>query len=302
MSEGRLRSVALGKFDGVHVGHQAVLSAAADGGGHVVAVVLYPHPLHVLAPKRAPKALTTFPEREAWLRFYGAAEVVRMPFTHELSMLTPEQFCAQMLRDELGVQRVFVGQDFAFGHGAVGHFEDLVRLGERLGFSAAQVAQVSLDGAVVSTTRIRRLLAEGDLAAAERLLGHPFGLRGTVVHGDGRGSGLGIPTANIAVPEGRELPKLGVYAVWAALPAGGPPQAAVANVGLRPTFGDERATVEVHLLDGAPELYGKTLEITFAAYLRGQVKFSGPDALVAQIRKDIAEGRRLLAIESGKRL
>lgn len=301
MSESRLRSVALGKFDGVHRGHQAVLEAAGSSSGHVVAVVLYPHPLHVLAPARAPKALTTFAERERLLLRYGASEVVRMPFTPELSRLTPEAFCSAMLRDKLGAERVFVGEGFAFGHGARGHFSDLVRLGADLGFSPTEVGKVRVDGAAVSTTRIRQLLSDGELAAAQRLLGHAFGLRGTVVHGDGRGSGLGIPTANIAVPAEKQLPKLGVYAVWATLPEGGP-VAAVANIGQRPTVGDERATVEVHVLDGAPQLYGKEMEISFVAYLRGQQKFSGLDALVAQIHKDVAEGRRLLRIESDKRM
>lgn len=290
-------AVAVGNFDGVHRGHQALLAAArADArarGGQVVVLTFDPHPARVLTPDRAPARLMTFDQKAEVLAGLGVDVLAVLPFGPGLAEESAAAFARLVLRDGLQAEAVVVGRNFRFGRGREGGVQDLERLGGELGFATVGVDAVLHGGVPVSSSRVREVLAAGDAAEAAALLGRPHFLDGTVVQGDGRGRQLGTPTANLQTAN-ETLPARGVYACWCALP-GGERQPAVTNLGHRPTFGGGEATIEAHLLDFAGDLYGQTVRLEFVDRLRPERAFPGVDALRAQIAADVAEARRRLA-------
>lgn len=294
--------VTVGNFDGVHLGHQALVAEAVKGaqvsGGVSVVLTFDPHPSRVLSPDRAPDALMTADQKEERLTRLGVDRLALLPFTVELSRKTPEEFARDVLQQALGSRRVVVGTNFRFGQGRAGDVALLRRLGGGLGFDVVAVEPVWHEGAPISSTRIREALARGAVAAARELLGRPFFVDGDVVRGAGRGRTLGIPTANLAL-RNEALPRPGVYAADCHVLPAGEPRAAVVNVGRRPTFGGGETTLEAHLLDFAGDLYGSALRVGFRERLRDERRFEGPEALVKQIREDIEAARRILAAAGG---
>jgi len=301
--------VTIGNFDGVHRGHLALVArarlAASTHGTSVVAVTFDPHPAAVLRPHAVPAALQSVEERVAALRAAGCDEVLVLPFDADLAARTPEEFVVDLIVERLAAVVVVVGENFRFGHGAVGDVALLSRLGAAHGFSVEAVGIVDAGDGPVSSSALRALLAAGDVAAVARGLGRDITLVGEVIAGDGRGRTIGIRTANVAVGPGRAVPADGVYACWAQQ-TDGSRTPAVVNVGWRPTFEGRTRTVEAHLLidpspesggrpagDG-PDLYGQRLALAFVARIRGEQRFEGPEALVARIRQDIAIARELL--------
>jgi riboflavin kinase/FMN adenylyltransferase len=293
-------AVTVGNFDGVHRGHQALVAAAVAEarllGGTAIALTFDPHPSRVLSPDRAPRALMTVEQKAEILDALGAERLAVLPFTRELSHESPEDFARLVLEEALAARVVVVGSGFRFGHRRSGDVALLTALGRRMGFRVVAMDPVLHEGAPISSTRIREALARADVEAAAELLGRPFFVDGTVVRGAGRGRTLGIPTANLDLVN-ETLPGRGVYACRChGRGAGEPgPWDAVVNVGRRPTFGGGETTVEAHLLDYEGDLYGRTLRVEFWELLRDERSFRGPEALVAQIRDDIAHARTVLA-------
>jgi riboflavin kinase/FMN adenylyltransferase len=284
--------VTIGNFDGVHLGHRALLAAARQlaGGGRVCAFTFNPSPRDVLAPpdKRQP-LLQPIDERVDALLRCGADQVIVEPFDRAMAALEAADFCIEILDRRLGAAGVVVGWDFRFGHGRAGDAGVIERV---LGLPVVQVGGVEVDGAVVSSSRVRRCLADGDVALAARLLGRPHDVAGVVEHGDQRGRTIGFPTANVGVTGGL-VPANGVYAVRALV--GGVVRPGVANVGTRPTFQGTGVRVEVHLFGFAGDLYGAPIRVDFIERVREERPFPGLDALVAQIRADADVARAVLA-------
>lgn len=281
----------VGSFDGVHVGHQSLvrdLIAKAHAQNFLAAVVtFYPHPAIVLRGPRPGFYLTTPAEKAALFGGLGVDVLVTHPFNQDVSQLTAKQFIDQM-QAALNFKEIWGGADFAFGHNREGTLDWL----NAQGYATRTVEPLSLEGAVVSSSRIRRALAEGDLAQANACLGRPFQTSGVVVQGNQRGRTIGIPTANLAVGEDRATPAKGVYACLAWVH--GQPVQAVTNIGVRPTFGgDSQISIEAHLLDFDADLYGQTLQLDFLARLRAEQKFNGIQELIAQIHSDIAQARTI---------
>ena len=287
--------VTIGNFDGVHLGHQALvrrtLEVCGTRGLDCVLVTFRPHPRTVLTPERPHAPLSTRAERFALLERLGVRHILELPFTRGLAALTPEDFVRGYLLP-LRPRELVVGHDFTLGRGRSGHPELLQQLGRGMGFGVEQVGAVLADGAPVSSTRLRECLAAGDVALARRLLGRPYAVSGQVAHGEGRGRGLGFPTANL---DGATtlLPANGVYATRAR--CGSRRFDAVTNIGMKPTFGGDRLTVESFLLDAEGDFYGEDLRLEFVARLRGEQRFPDAAALGRQIGADVALARRLLA-------
>jgi riboflavin kinase/FMN adenylyltransferase len=289
--------LSIGKFDGVHLGHQAIireLTAGAHTAGALAVVLTFdPHPSVVLRGRRDSFYLSMPEEKAEILGELGIDLVVTHPFNHQVAQMSAEQFMRN-LNDHLGINQLWVGHDFTLGRNREGDVPRLRQIGEQIGFSVQEISPVLLDGEVVSSSRIRSLLEAGSVEAAARYLGRSFDVRGEVVSGDGRGKKLGIPTANLSVPKERVVPGAGVYASWVTLR--GKTFRAVTNVGVRPTF--EQAPVaprvETHLLDFAGDLYGQQISVSFEARLRGEQRFPGVDALVAQIKTDIEKAQKVL--------
>ena len=280
-AEPRPRHVAIGTFDGVHRGHQAVIDDADT------VLTFDPHPLRVLHPAALPKLIMPFAVKRDVIEGLGVEELVVIPFDAEFAKRGAEEFIEDVLIARLGAERVSVGENFRFGAKAKG---DPAMLAGRTEFETRVVPLVEVDGETVSSTRIRALIAAGDMEAARHCLGAPFMIEGTVVSGDGRGRELGFPTANI-VPEDRlAIPGHGVYAAF----ANGVP--AAVNVGVRPTFDTGRGVlIETYLIDHEVDLYGKTLRVAFVARQRGEKRFPDAEELVAQMRRDVEEAKRVCA-------
>jgi riboflavin kinase/FMN adenylyltransferase len=290
-------AVAVGNFDGVHRGHQALVKAAVAraraSGGPAVVLTFDPHPARVLRPRDAPAALTTLAQKEELLAELGVDRLAVLLFDAALARLSPEAFARAVLRDTLGAGDVVVGESFRFGHRREGDARSLVELGARLGFAVHAVPAVLEDGSPVSSSRVRFELGRGHVGAATALLGRPYFVDAAVVRGDGRGRRIGVPTANLA-PDNEILPAPGVYAGYCRLPAG-EWWPAVVNLGRRPTFGGGELALEAHLLDFAGELYGARVRLSFHERLRDEQRFSSQEALVARIREDVARARGLLS-------
>jgi riboflavin kinase / FMN adenylyltransferase len=282
-SEGR--SVAVGTFDGVHLGHREVIA------GSDTVLTFDPHPVSVVAPQHTPKLLTT-PERKAELiASLGVAEMVVIPFDAEFAKRSADEFVSDVLVGALGAKRVAIGENFRFGHKAQGD-PRLLQADER--FSTTVHPLLEVDGEIVSSSHIRGLVLAGELAEATRLLGAPFQLCGEVTHGDERGRELGFPTANLVPDEALACPGHGVYACLAdARPVADRP--AAVSIGVRPTFQTGRGElIEAYLLDFDGDLYGQTLCLEFLARLRGERRFDTPEALVEQMHRDVSRTRELV--------
>ncbi len=290
-------AVTVGNFDGVHRGHQALVSAvvarAKETGGVSVVLTFDPHPARILGPGRAPAALTTLAQKEELLARLGVDRLAVLPFDAEVARLPPAQFAREVLQGALGARHVVVGEAFRFGHRREGDARALEALGEALGFTVRPLPPVLEQGSPVSSSRVRDALARGDVRTARDLLGRPYFVDATVVRGDGRGRTIGVPTANLE-PENQILPARGVYAARCRVPAGHW-HPAVVNLGHRPTFGGEHVTVEAHLIDFDGDLYGARLRLAFHERLRGELRFDGAPALVARILEDVALARALFS-------
>jgi riboflavin kinase/FMN adenylyltransferase len=290
-------AVAIGNFDGVHVGHRALLDRArahaAARGLRAVALTFDPHPAEVLAPHAAPPRVASLARRLELLAAAGMDAAVVEPFTRELAACAADAFVDDVVLGSLGARAIVVGYDFSYGQNRTGSTEMLRAHGARVGAAVEVVAPVEVGGEVASSSRIRAYLRAGELPAAERMLGRRWDVDGTVVHGAKRGRAIGVPTSNVA-PE-IELPIApGIYAVTLA-PEGGPALPAVASLGRNPTFVESGGLVlEVHVLDWAGDLYDRRVRTTFVARLRDEQKFDSVDALLAQIRDDIARARAAL--------
>jgi riboflavin kinase / FMN adenylyltransferase len=293
-----------GNYDGVHLGHRALVATARQVAQlhelplRVVALTFDPHPLHFIACDRAPPLLTTVARRSELLRASGADEVVVQKFDQPFAQLSPEGFVEEVLIRKLHARAVVVGADFRFGAKRAGDIETLASLGVKHGFEVTTVSPITLDGEVISSSHVRALLTAGEVERASRMLARVHDLERRVVEGHRRGRTIGFPTANLEL-EGLLAPADGVYAVCIRILDDGPelPDGqllGVANLGVRPTVSGGRS-MEVHLLDFAGDLYGRTLRIGFVARLRGETKFPDLDALKAQIARDVESGRAALS-------
>lgn len=291
-------AITIGVFDGVHLGHQRVMrdltARAAADSLTPVALTFDPHPLEFIAPDRAPDLLTTVEQRAALLAECGVEILGVLPFL-EIRDLDPRTFVTDILCLRLHAAMVAVGENFRFGRDRGGDPALLAELGGAHGFTVDVVEMVGDGGpsGPISSTRIRQLLAAGDVAGAATLLGRDFELVGPVIHGDGRGRTIGFPTANIHVPDRMAVPANGVYAVW--VHDGDTTTPAVVNIGIRPTFGVSARTIEAHLIDFDGDLYGRTIRLGFVERIRSERRFETIDALVAQISDDRSAAGRILA-------
>jgi riboflavin kinase / FMN adenylyltransferase len=284
-AEPRPRHVAIGTFDGVHRGHQAVIEGADT------VLTFDPHPLEVIHPAALPKLIMPFDVKRDVIEGLGVRELVVIPFDREFSTRSAEDFIERVLIERLGAERVSVGENFRFGAKAKG---DPAMLGARPEFETRVVPLVEVDGETVSSTRIRALVAAGDMEGARHCLGAPFMVEGTVVEGDQRGRELGFPTANIVPDDRLAIPGHGVFAAF----ADGVP--AAVNVGVRPTFDSGRGVlIETYLIDRDEDLYGRTLRVAFVERLRGEKRFASVEELIAQMRIDVEDAKRVCASFTG---
>ena len=286
--------LAIGVFDGVHLGHRAVLQRTLDdallGGGTAIAVTFDPHPIRVLRPGQAPRLLTSTPHKIRLIRALGIAHLLIVPFDPAFAATPPEDFIRALAAAARPLREICVGHAWSFGKGRAGNLALLQTLGDRLGFAEIGVPAVEIGGEIVSSTLIRHAVESGDLAKAARLLGRDYTVLGTVVQGARLGRQLGFPTANLSA-HNEQFPPNGVYAVG--VRRDGDTLRGVANIGIRPTVahtGGERL-LEVHLLDFDGDLYGTDLEVTFQRYLRPEQKFANLDELKAQIARDVEAAR-----------
>ncbi len=289
--------VCIGVFDGVHIGHQALIAhgrvLADELGCQVVVITFNPHPGRVLRPDGAPAELGILADRIDWIKQAGADEVIVMPFTPTLAATSPREFAHLALREHTHALAVVVGENFTFGAGATGSVSTLAELGEEMGFVADSL-MVSDGQENVSSTRIRRLLAlDGDVAEAAKLLGRRYFIRGIVVHGDARGRELGYPTANLAWSADLVIPADGVYAGW--LNVRGERLPAAISVGTNPQFHGEDQRIEAFVIDrDGLDLYGQRVAIEFAERIRGQETFASTEDFVTQMGHDVASARALV--------
>lgn len=289
--------IALGNFDGFHMGHQAVAGEAiawarAEGRPAIIAT-FDPHPVRFFKPDAAPFRLTTLDQRQELFAAAGADAMLVFAFDAELAATTAEDFMGRLLVERLGAAGVVTGEDFTFGKGRGGNIELLRTGGAGLGLASRAVGPVRLDGEVVSSSRIRAALQSGDCEMATRLLTRPFAIRGVVQHGDKVGRTIGFPTANL--PLGNYLrPHYGIYAVSAKLPDGTRLHGA-ANLGIRPTFDPPKELLEPHFFDWSGDLYGQEIEVAFHHFLRPEARFDSLDALTQQMLADCDQARKLLA-------
>jgi riboflavin kinase / FMN adenylyltransferase len=284
-TEPRPRHVAIGTFDGVHKGHQEVIDSADT------VLTFDPHPLEVIHPAALPKLIMPFEVKRDVIEGLGVEELVVIPFDREFSARSAEDFIDHVLVERLGAERVSVGENFRFGAKAKG---DPELLAARPEFETRVVPLVEVDGEAVSSTRIRALVAAGDMEGAQHCLGAPFMVEGTVVEGDQRGRELGFPTANIVPDDRFAIPGHGVYAAF----ADGVP--AAVNVGVRPTFDSGRGVlIETYLIDRSEDLYGRTLRVAFVERLRGEKRFAGVEELIAQMKIDVEDAKRVCASFTG---
>ena len=292
-SEARVASI--GFFDGVHRGHLCLIKQLRDeavrrGMGSLL-VTFDRHPRTVLSPSQVPPLLTTLEEKERLLRETGVSEIAILPFTLELSRLSAREFMEQVLRRELGVEVLILGYDHAFGHGG-GSLDDYVRWGRETGIEVVRAHELS--SLMVSSSKCRRLIEEGDVRGAAEMLGRFYTLSGEVVRGFHVGHELGFPTANLQVEAEKVMPRNGAYAVWATL-ADGERRGGMLNIGTRPTIGNgETTSVEVNLLDYDGNLYDQRLTVEFVARLRDERRFDSRSELMSQLALDEAAARELL--------
>jgi riboflavin kinase/FMN adenylyltransferase len=287
--------LAVGVFDGVHLGHQALIRGLVGGaqaaGATPVAATFDPLPAQVLAQDPPQSTLADAPERAALLVHAGARAVIVFTFDKAFSQQSAEAFIKRVTSAG-DVQRIVVGPDFQFGHGREGAVPALRTLGERYGFAVTVVEPIALGGAVVSSTRIRQALREGDLDTAQALLGRPYSVTGTIVRGEQRGRSLGFPTINVAPPPDKLLPHDGIYATWVML--GDTRHRAASSLGVRPTFGGGPRKLEAYILDFSEEVYGQQATVAFVERLRDEIRFDSAEDLAKQIARDVQQTRLAL--------
>lgn len=283
----------LGVFDGLHLGHQAIMAKVVERaqatGSVATAITFDPHPRAVLHPESAPPLLQTLDQRLANLEVLGIEQAIVVQFTREFASQPAENFLKNVVHDLLHAREVYLGKGFAFGKGRGGNIELLRTMSNELGFLADEVDEVQLRGMRISSSKIRELLGEGRVNLARRMLGRPYGVEGVVIRGDRRGHTIGFPTANLKA-HNRVIPKYGVYATATLID--GSWRRGVTNIGVRPTFesGNE-PSIETYIFDFDGDLYGEALRVRFLHRIRDERKFSGIDELVAQIRRDAMRAR-----------
>ena len=287
----------IGVFDGVHRGHQQIIkrltTGAHEANAPAVVLTFWPHPAAVLGGSEV-KCLTTPDERAELLFDMGVDVVITQTFDRSVANTSAKDF-AERLKEHLGLKQMFMGYDFALGKGREGNAARLTEIGRQLGYNVEVIPAVSDESGVISSTEIRKLVGVGDVEEAARLLGHPYSLHGPVIHGDGRGRAIGIPTANIDYSKDKVIPSRGIYACWVYF--GKEKFRTMTNIGTNPTFTPDKQTlnVEAYLLDFDRDLYGQDIKVEFVQRLRDELKFKSVDALLAQIRLDVQQGRELLS-------
>ncbi len=288
--------VTIGNFDGVHLGHREIfrrlISEADKIGGTSVVLTFVPHPRKLLDPQRAPLQINTYTEKERLIAASCVDVLICAPFTREMADYSAERFVDEILVGRIGVRRLIVGYDYAFGKGRQGDIDFLRRKGAQSGFDVTVLSPVSQHGEIYSSTRIREMILQGRMEDVVPLLGRHFTLQGEVVHGSKRGKKLGFPTANLAT-EKELLPPAGVYAVK--VRHGEKILDGVVNIGFNPTFGPGKLSLEVHLLDFQGEIYGETLRLYFLSRLREEKRFPSVETLVEAIGEDVRQARGILA-------
>lgn len=293
----------LGVFDGLHLGHQAIMAKVVESAhatkSVATAITFDPHPRAVLHPESAPPLLQTLDQRLANLELLGIKQAIVVKFDKDFASQPAEDFLRHVVHDRLHAKEVYLGKGFAFGKGRGGNIEMLRKMSKALGFVADEVDEVQLRGMRISSSRIRALLAEGRVNLARRMLGRPYGVEGIVIRGDRRGREIGFPTANLK-PHNRVIPKFGVYATATLID--GVWRRSVTNIGVRPTFGEQfEPSIEAHVLDFEADIYGDALRVRFLHHIRDERKFNGVDELVAQIRRDAEQARNYFAHEGVRR-
>jgi riboflavin kinase/FMN adenylyltransferase len=286
----------LGNFDGLHLGHQElvrmIIRRAREVGAVSMVVTFRPHPLNVLAPDKCPPLISIYEEKIRLFERLGIDVLVKIPFTLEFSTMSPEDFVRDILCSTLGAKEIFVGYNYRFGRGREGDIQKLRTLGKKYGFTVREIEQMAIDGEVISSTKIRTLLGSGEVEHAAKLLGRNYAITGIVVRGDGRGKGLGFPTANIA-PKHAIIPADGVYAVR--LVVRERVYDGIANIGMRPTFNKKVLAIEVHVFNFSEDIYGEDISLCFIRKIREEKKFKDSEALANQIRSDIKVAKEILA-------
>lgn len=291
--------LALGNFDGFHLGHQAVVGRAVARAFHerrpVLVATFDPHPVRFFKPDVPPFRLTTLDQRESLFAHGGADAMLVFGFGLELASMDAEEFVAEVLGGQIGAAGVITGDDFSFGKGRRGDAALLAKVGAEHGIRAEAVAQVELDGERISSGRIREALVAGDTGTATRMLSRDYAVQGVVQKGDQRGRELGYPTANLTLGD-YQRPKYGIYAVRVTLEDGSE-HPGVASLGIRPTFNPARELLEAHLFDVEADLYGRKIEVALHAYIREEKRFDGIEPLIEHMREDEAKARHLLALD-----
>ncbi|MDO8723920.1 MAG: bifunctional riboflavin kinase/FAD synthetase [Syntrophales bacterium] len=288
--------ITIGNFDGVHLGHrlifQKLIPEARKENRKALLITFVPHPKMLLHPERRPfYLLTTIEEKIKLLEALGLDALILIPFTLEYAQTTAESFILDVLWKNLQVRKIFIGHDYSFGKDKRGNEGMLTAFGKKLGFEVAVINAVATGDTIISSTRIRAAILEGDVKTAAMLLGRPYNVSGTVIEGKRRGAALGFPTANIK-PNKELLPAKGVYAAIVNLE--GKRYNGVLSIGLNPTFGDVRLSMEAHLMDFSGDIYGKYVDVLFIERIREERKFPGPEMLSLQIKKDAEEARGIL--------
>jgi riboflavin kinase/FMN adenylyltransferase len=287
----------VGVFDGVHRGHQQIIKKLTAGAHQVnapaVVLTFWPHPATVLGNSEV-KCLTMPDERAELLLDMGVDVVITQTFDRSMANTSAQDFAGR-LKQHLGLMQMFMGYDFALGKGREGNAARLTEIGRQLGYGVEVIPAVSDESGVISSTEIRKLVGVGDVEEAARLLGHPYSLHGPVIHGDGRGRAIGIPTANIDYSKDKVIPSKGIYACWVHI--GEEKFRTMTNIGTNPTFTPDKQTpnVEAYILDFERDLYDQDIKVEFVKRLRNEVKFPSVDALLEQIRLDVQQGRELLS-------
>ena len=292
--------VALGNFDGFHLGHQAVVGRAIQRRFHerrpVIVATFDPHPVKYFKPDVPPFRLTTLDQRQELFAHAGADAMLVFHFDAEMAATSSTDFISEILAKQIGAAGVVTGDDFTYGKGRTGSVEELRQVGAQHGIIAEAVAPVLIDGERVSSGRIREALAAGDIGHATHLLTRDFAIEGVVQRGDARGRELGYPTANLELGD-YQRPRYGIYAVRVTL-NDGTEHPGVASFGVRPTFQPPQELLEAHLFDVDADLYGQNIEVALHAFIREELKFDSLDALISEMKRDEAEARRLLALSS----
>jgi riboflavin kinase/FMN adenylyltransferase len=287
--------VTIGNFDGLHLGHQEIIAhaiaLAKNIGGETVALTFDPHPVRLLHPELYIPLIAPYRKKMMLLEKCGVDCTINLPFTQDIAQFSAERFIQDIVVNRIAPSWVVIGFNFTFGKGRSGTAVELKKMGERLGFGVEIVPPHTVAGELVSSTRIRDLIQQGEITAANRMLGMHHFILGTVIHGHARGKGLGFPTANLEIT-GDLYPKAGVYAVTVMVD--GEQYQGVVSIGTNPTFQDKEFAVEVFLFDYQGDLYGKELQVNFVARIRDEVTFPSPEALVRQIERDVRTAKEIL--------